>query len=332
MVKATAPGKTILFGEHAVVYDKLGIATAINLRVSCEVSKAKSVVINNMSTIKPTIEELMKINREVDEAIEKKDFVALKEMLGREINTCTEYIISQVLKKTKPEPFHMKNKSPLRKGMGGSASIFSAEAKAMSELFNLKLSNKEISDIAYRGDIIAHAGTPSGLDNSTVTYGGYVAFRKSKGPELLNIKSKLPLVIGDTKMPASTGQTVAMVRGFVEKGDKAVIKAIDDIDHISEKGIDAVKSGDLQRIGKLMDENQEKLRILQVSSPELEKLIKAAKAAGAYGAKLSGGGGGGIMIAICDPKKQKLVADAINRAGGEAIITEIGVEGVRIEK
>jgi len=343
MIKATAPGKIIIFGEHAVVYDKLGIAAAIDLRVSCKIDKSKEITVENIGIFKSTANDIRNVNIHMGTLIEKKDFPTVASILRDDPNICTKYVISQVMKKAspirrsasasdRPRPFSMKNHSPLRKGMGGSAAIFSAEAKALSKFLGVNLSKKEISDIAYSGDVIAHGGTPSGIDNSTVTYGGYVAFKKSRGPEHLKIKSMLPLVIGDTKMPASTAQTVSMVRNLVEKGDKKVIQAIDDIEHISEQAIESIKAGDLIRVGKLMDENQKKLRVLQVSSPELERLIEAAKAAGAYGAKLSGSGGGGIMIAVCDKKNQQAVADAINRAGGEAIITQVGAEGVRIEK
>ncbi len=332
VITASAPGKVILFGEHAVVYGKLGIAAAIGLRAQSSVERAKSIAVENIGKFMLSLDQLEEINLTVNSLVSKNDFSSIKAMLDDDANICTKYMISEIAKLTELQPFKMKNKSQLRKGMGGSAAIFSSEARALSELFGLGLAKKKISEFAYKGDIIAHGGTPSGIDNSTVTFGGYVSFMKSRGPEILDIDAKLPIVIGDTKKPASTAQTVSMVRSHVEKGNQKFIRAIDAIEEISAAGIDAIKSGNLVNVGKLMDRNQEKLRVLGVSSIELEHLIAAAKRAGAYGAKLSGGGGGGIMIALCDEGNQKHVAKAINDAGGDAIITEVGAEGVRVEK
>jgi mevalonate kinase len=224
------------------------------------------------------------------------------------------------------------NNTELRKGMSGSSSIFASVIQAFSEYYNLKLAKKDISDIAYRGDIIAHGGTPSGIDNNTVVFGGYVRFRKSTGVKQLNVRNKYHIVIGDTLKPASTAEMVTLVRGKVEANDKAVLSALSNIDSISQEATDILKLGDLKTLGKLMDNNHDHLKILGVSSPELENLISAAKRAGALGAKLSGGGGGGCMVALCeDALDQKKVADAIKAAGGEAFITEIGSEGVRVE-
>ncbi|MBI5061414.1 MAG: hypothetical protein HZB67_03810, partial [Candidatus Aenigmarchaeota archaeon] len=250
MIKTSAPGKVILFGEHAVVYGKLGIATAIDIRVQSQIEKSKSIIVENIGTFRITPEQLEEINIAVSTLINKHNFSLLSSMLKDDQNLCTKYIISEIVKNIEPEPFKLKNTSTLRKGMGGSSAAFSAEIKALAEFYGLRnFTRKKISELAYKGDIIAHGGTPSGIDNSTVTFGGYIAFRKETGPEMLDIESKMRIVIGDTKRPANTGQTVSMVRSRVEKGDRKAIAAIDDIDEISSRALDTIKSQDLVKLG-----------------------------------------------------------------------------------
>jgi len=337
IIKASAPGKVFFTGEHAVVHDKLGLATAIGLRTSCEIKEigTDTPLLKNIGPMIRLREvELNQIFEAVEKAVEEKNFLVFKEMLANDKNVCVKYLIGYMMNKHRInfDSVQIINSSELRKGMSGSASIFSSVVHALSEYYGVNLGKKEISDIAYRGDIIAHGGTPSGIDNSTTTFGGYVKFRKSVGVKQLDIRNKYHIVIGDTLKPASTAEMVTLVREKVNANDKAVLSALSSIDSISQEAVDILKLGDLKTLGKLMDNNQEQLRILGVSSSELENLISVAKRAGALGAKLSGGGGGGCMVALCeDAMDQKKVAEAIKAAGGEPFITDIGAEGVRIE-
>lgn len=327
-MKTSAPGRIILFSEHAIDYDKLGLATAVDLRSYCEIDKAKNFIIENIGTVKTNEAELGDIFLDVEQMIEKKDFLGINNLLKNDPNICVKYILASFVQEYEISPIKIRIKTQLRKGMAASASVFSALTKALSEYFSLNLTKKQISDFAYKGDVIAHGGIPSGIDNITTTFGGFVSYKKSKGFEELLIDKRIPIVIGDTKIPSSM-KAVTVVRELIKK-DKRAKQALDNIDIISNEAIDALKSDDLIKLGELMDKNQEELRRLNVSSYKLESLIAAAKRAGAYGAKLSGLGG--IMIALCDESSQQKVAKAIREAGGEALTTECGAEGVRLEK
>jgi len=325
---AIAPGKIILFGEHAVVYDKLGIAAAINMysKVCVEKNKKDIYLKDPWREVTINIDEIILMSKKIDKIIEKEEFSKIAELQGKEKVTALKYLLGLFLRKIKFSPLKIEIDTQLRSGMGTSSSIFSAMIKALSDFFELNLSKQEISELCYQGDTIAHGGTPSGIDNSVVTYGGFISFRKTEGIKQLNIKNELPIVIGDTHIRAKTSEMVSMVRTLIKK-DESARKAIEEIGLISNQALEAIKTNDLKWIGELMNENQEKLRILRVSTPKLEKMIKAAINAGAYGAKLTGGGGGGCMIALADDLMK--VANAIKKVGGDAIITKLGVDGVR---
>lgn len=328
MTKTIAPGKIILFGEHAVVYDIPGIAAAIDLQTKAEVGSLKGKKIHLKDpwrevTIEPR--EIEKLTKQLDELIEQQKFEEITKLFQEDKGRALKYVIGSAL--TEIKPFSIRLDTELRKGMGTSASLAASTALALSDFFSLGLDKQRISELTYNCDVVAHGGTPSGIDNSTVVFGGYILYQKSAGVNQLNIDRELPIVIGDTGSPAQTAKTVPMVRKLREK-DEEVAEAITKVGEVTKQAKKEIKSGSLEEVGRLMDLNQELLRIMQVSSPELEQLIKAAKDAGAYGAKLSGGGVGGIMIAIGEDTKK--ISNAIEKAGGEAIITKLGVDGVKL--
>jgi mevalonate kinase len=170
---------------------------------------------------------------------------------------------------------------------------------------------------------------PSGIDTGTCTYGGYVGFRKSEGITPLSIGLRLPIVIGDTGVPAETATTVSAVREKKQEEPVKTDELFDGIDAVSRQALEALKKEDAGELGRLMNENQRLLAQLGVSHPALERLINSSLDAGALGAKLSGKGCGGVMFALCAGEAgQKKVALAIKRAGGTPIMTQVGAEGV----
>jgi mevalonate kinase len=328
---ARAPGKVILFGEHAVVHGKLGIAGALDLYTRCEIEDSDEFLMENLAKTTATFDEIVKVYEHIARTPLQDKHAEITKMFEKNRNVYQHYMLGRLSKIIDLKPVHVKITTDLRKGMGTSASVFSALIKAVCSHFGKDVSTDELSKLAYEGDILAHGGTPSGIDNNTVIHGGYITFKKSVGPKPLEVRTEIPIVIGDTKTPASTGVTVPMVNRLAEKHEWAR-QALDNMDKISEKAVEAITKNDLGMIGKLMNENQKELRTLRVSTKELENLISASLDAGALAAKLSGGGGGGIMIALAkDKDSQGGIADAIKDAGGEPIITNIGVEGVSLE-
>ena len=274
-MKAIAPGKIILFGEHAVVYGKLGIAGAIGMYTTCEARESDAFVMTIPSRDfewSLTQDQIKDVCDKADARIKSKKFAEISRMVKDRWFNCVAYVLGKMAEDHNISPVKVSIESELHKGMGGSASFFASVAQSVSDLYSLGLTKKEISDLAYKGDVISHAGMPSGIDNSTVTFGGYIKFRKDEGPKPIDIRNQIPLVIGDTGVKSGTGEMVLKSREAHNRD-----KLIDDIDKIAMQAMDAIKSNDLVTLGELMNKNQELLRLLNVSSPNRGKLIKTAK-------------------------------------------------------
>ncbi len=210
-------------------------------------------------------------------------------------------------------------------GLGSSSAVTVAALKALKP----DASNKEIFDAAYK-IVLDIQGTGSGFDVGAATYGGTLYYIKNKTIESLVIKD-MPLIVGYTGVKADTKTLVADVAAKRANEPGKVDRIFRAIGKIVEEAKGKMIEGDWERVGRLMDFNQEYLRDLGVSSEKLEALIRAAKGAGAWGAKLSGAGCGDCMIALAPPEKRKAVEEAITRAGGEVVNIASSAPGVRVE-
>jgi mevalonate kinase len=187
-----------------------------------------------------------------------------------------------------------------------------------------------IAFLAWQGDIIAHGGVASGLDSGACALGGLTRYTLANGPELLPYQIAWPLVIGNTRVQANTAEVNTRVRlGLAEHPARQYL--FPEMGWLGQQALAALESGDLPTLGHLMNLNQLLLEKLGVSCPEIEQLIEAALRAGALGAKLSGSGGGGIIIALAEPDKQTAVAAAIEAAGGHSLVVQAGAPGVQVE-
>jgi mevalonate kinase len=210
-------------------------------------------------------------------------------------------------------------------GFGSSSAVTVATLKALRP----DAPNKEIFDTAYKIVLdIQSAG--SGFDVAAATYGGTLYYIKNKSIEPLVIKD-MPLIVGYTGIKSNTVDLVSMVADKRKKYPEKVERIFQGIAKLVDEAKQKMLEGDWERVGRLMDFNQEYLRDLGVSSEKLETLIKAAKSAGAYGAKLSGAGGGDCMIALAPADKRQAVEEAITKAGGEIVQVTPNAEGVRVE-
>jgi mevalonate kinase len=220
---------------------------------------------------------------------------------------------------------------PTFSGIGASAASSVAIARAASEEFEMKLSDEKINEIAYEAER-AYAGTPSGIDNTAATYGGLLWFKKNMtgGPntiERLKIKKPVEIVMGNTGLVANTEAMVAGVAERKSKYPKKYDKIFKQAEELVYEGKRTLEKFDLKEIGKLMNENHRLLQAIEVSSKELDQLVEIALNQGAFGAKLTGGGGGGCMVALTPGKElQENVAKAMEREGFKVLRTKIGVE------
>ena len=313
MGKGSGFGKVILFNEHFVVHGIPGIVSAINLTTDARVRKIIGKGINVIDERKGTEGYTEKKKAQQKESIERM----LKTMgldLGR---TSLEIWLGGEL--------------PTFSGIGASAASSVAIARAISEEFKMNLSDEKINEIAYEAER-AYAGKPSGIDNTAATYGGLLWFKKnlSDGPntiERLKIKKPVEIVMGNTGIVANTE---AMVAGVAERKSKYPEKYSELFRQAEELVYEARKSlekFDLKKLGELMNKNHKLLQSIEVSCKELDYLVKLALERGAYGAKLTGGGGGGCMVALTPGKElQENVAKTMEKEGFKVLRTKIGVE------
>jgi len=214
---------------------------------------------------------------------------------------------------------------PRSMGLGGSAALAVAIVRALDLHFRLGLTDVEVNELAYLSEQTAH-GQPSGIDNTLATYGRPLVYRRGAPPlvELLNIPRPLSVVVGMTQSEGLTARTVANVSEARKRNPRLYEKIFDDIDSLVLQAVSAIQDNDVTTLGDLMNINQGLLNALQVSTPELERLIDVARDAGAAGAKLTGGGGGGAMIALCSDGTTADVQQAIERQGFRTLLVTPG--------
>jgi mevalonate kinase len=322
-IVASAPAKVILFGEQFVVYGEPAVVTAIDKRayVSAELRKDRHIYVKS-------------VNLDTSGFFTDKGFEAERGELEAQkklepIRIAVQKILD-IAKKKKGVNVAVQSSIPVASGLGSSAAVAAATALAVSRALNMKISREEVFHIAYEAERFVH-GTPSGIDPAVSTYGGVLLFRKDRGFSQIKVKEDIPLVVGDTGIERSTGEMVAKVRRIKERYGPIINPIIKAGGKIALNAVEALEKGDLEKLGELMDINHSLLSTVGVSNEAIEKLVHAARKAGALGAKLTGAGGGGCIIALAPPNRLEQVAEAIERAGGKAFIARKSDEGAKIE-
>jgi len=308
-------GKAILFNEHFVVYGIPSIVSAIGKYTVAKVEPydKKELKLEDLREATPNYKE--------DKLEQQK--VSLKRIF-KKMNID---VSKNGLKITLDGNLYCAS------GIGASAASCVAIARALSDYFNFNLSDDEINDIAYEGEMGYH-GTPSGVDNTASTYGGLIWFQKGDTNviERIPISNPIEIVIGNTGKVADTAAAVAGVGGRKEKNPEKYQEIFDRAENITYLAKQALQEGDYREVGKLMNENHKLLQQIEVSSRELDFLVSIARDQGALGAKLTGGGLGGNMIALTPGRDlQEEVANAIEKEGFQTVKTVVGASRGGIE-
>ncbi|MBN1230586.1 MAG: mevalonate kinase [Anaerolineales bacterium] len=304
-ISANAPGKTIIFGEHAVVYGHPAIAIPVPS------IKAQAITLPHIhgQGVVRIIADDIGLDSTLDDLDEKNPLRVVLETLFN--HTGIHHPPGFILK--------INSTIPIASGLGSGAAVSVAVVRSVSQFLGRQLSLEEISTIAYEGEKILH-GTPSGIDNTVITYNCPVYFIRNLRIETFKVNHSIHLVIGNTGVPAATVETVGTVRNAWKKKTDHYEEIFSQIGNIAISGKEALIQGNLGYLGALMNQNQVLLRDLGVSSPKLEVLIEAALSAGSLGAKLCGGGGGGNMIALADETNSQHIADELLEAGATSYI------------
>jgi mevalonate kinase len=310
--EATAPGKIILFGEHAVVYGRPAIAAPISqLRAKATVTHSSS---NNCYIIAPDLDRHNRLqDLPADDALALAARLVLDAAQLWQIPDVTIRVNSQI---------------PIASGMGSGAAIAAAIIRALAQHLNRPdlQTNEMVSALTYEVEKIHH-GTPSGIDNTVVAYEQPIYFvRQSPQNQIepFTVATPLRFVVADTGVRSSTKVVVGDVRRQYNQQPAKFSRIFDECGRVAKAARQAIKTGNVAQVGQLMTENHAWLQKMTVSSLALDNLVEAALQAGALGAKLSGAGRGGNMIALVgDAGMETKVRIALQTAGATNILTTI---------
>jgi mevalonate kinase len=299
-------GKVILLGEHSVVYGKPAIALALpqGAEAEAEVADRSHLAVEPWAVSfdaaapqsVPRVEMLRRAFVSLLEGYEQRPSVHVRARLSL----------------------------PGAAGLGGSAALSVAIVRAIDRLLGFERQPSEVADAALAAERVFH-GNPSGIDTAMAAAGGAALYRKGQPLQALELGRKLTLVVGDSGAPSSTRETVASVARQHAHNPAKLEQIFDGIEALVNNGRTALQRGELTQLGQLMTLNQKLLSAMLLSTADLEEMCQVAERAGALGAKLTGGGGGGCMIALVDdPAQASSVLDALTALGRKAFVAEVG--------
>ncbi|MFA5346966.1 MAG: mevalonate kinase [Methanoregula sp.] len=287
MATWSAPGKVFLFGEHAVVYGKPGIAMAIKPRV--------------FVTVRNTKRPQRAKSPYIDGCFEAMGVMG------------SVYINSQI---------------PSSSGLGSSAAVTVATLSAINDEFSLHKTREDVANMAFDIEKKVQKGRASPTDTTVSMYGGIVLITGGSRRRLP--PQNMHLVIGDSLVSHSTAKMVELVGEEKKRYPGIIDPILDAIEGVSLSAIHYLDNP--KELGRYMNMNHALLEALGVGHPQLSKIVLASRAAGAFGAKITGAGGGGCMIALCPRQLKIRIASAIEACEARAIVTGIDTEGARKEK
>ncbi len=301
-------GKTILFGEMFAVFGVPVIASALSMTADAEVVQTASKGWDIR-----------------DDRREAKGYK--EEKKGMQIES-----LERIFTHLRLRPEHLQivlgGDLPAMSGIGATGASSVAIVRALSEEFGLPLTEDEVNAAAYQAEIAYHGPTTSGIDNMVSTYGGIICLTRGESNVVRRMKWKEPVevVIGDTGIIANTKALLAALGERKKSSPERYARMLQGARQIAEEAMASVERFDLKAIGRLMDRNQTLLNEAEISCPELDLLIDVCRRAGALGAKLTGSGGGGCMLALTPGKAlQERVASAIEAKGLQGFRARLGV-------
>jgi len=306
--KGIGYGKTILFGEMFAIFGIPVIASALSMKAEAQVFQTASGG--------------WEIRDERGEAKGYKE-----EKKGMQLES-----LERIFQHLSFRPEHLRilisGDLPAMSGIGATGASSVAIVRALAEEFNLRLTDDEVNAAAYQAEIAYHGPTTSGIDNMVSTYGGIICLTRGEPNAVRKMRLKEPVevVIGDTGIIANTKALLAALGDRKKTFPERYGRILRDARQIADEATASIETFDLKGIGHLMDRNQSLLEEAEISCPELNLLIGLCRGAGALGAKLTGSGGGGCMLALTPGKDlQEKVASAVESRGFQALRSRLGV-------
>jgi len=308
---ASAPGKAILVGEHAVVFGLPAIAIPLSSIRAKAIGKATDYPLTVIA------EDLRRPPLTIDaEEIDRSDPMALMASLTM------QYLGAADIK----GEVTIRSDIPIASGLGSGAAVSAALGRAIAQLHGTNISDEELNRLVFEVEKLHH-GTPSGIDNTVVVFEMPVYFVKGSAVDFIDIGESLWILLADTGIVSLTRDAVADVRALTKRSPALTARIFDEIGSIVHEARDCIMRGATGRLGELLTANHHLLQALNVSSTELDSLVDAALSAGAKGAKLSGGGRGGNIIALADEYTVDAVKQSLFEAGAKRVMVTLAGQG-----
>ncbi len=314
-VKFSSPGKITLFGEHAIVYGKPAIVSAIDKRVYISMEERNDgiiKIISDLSSISISINEINNYNGPLIYVIKAIE------------------ILSNYIGKKKGVNIIINSEMPISAGLGTSAAVSVATIAAYSKILNYNININEIAKLGHKVELEVQ-GIASIMDTTISTFGGIMYIKPNDIIEKIKIDYEISFILGYIKREYNTAYMVNKVKSLMNKNKEIIEKIMEAIGLIVEEGKKAILEEDIEKIGLLMNINHGLLDSLGVSNKELNDMVYSVRRAGALGAKLTGAGGGGCILALCPNNKdvKDNICNAIESVGGKPIPIILSEEGLK---
>lgn len=309
---ASAPGKIIIVGEHFVVHGSFAVAAAINKRARVTVSeetKGDSLIVSD--------------NQKSKLSDGSQRFSAVKAVVRK--------LFEERGEPQKKIRIEIQSEIPLGSGLGSSAAISVATAGSVSRYLGHDLANDEIAKIASYGEKSVH-GNPSGIDTAASLYGGMILFSRKAGPKPIPLNRAMQILVVYSGVPRSTSRLISKVSETKTKFPSTFSHLADACSFACLQLVDALENGDLPYLGALMNYSQATLSWIGVSTDQLDSLVENVLHGDfCYGAKLTGAGGGGSVIALPKPDKAEVLLQRISKKYSVSFIAPIPQQGLQWE-
>jgi mevalonate kinase len=301
MTQVSAPGKAILFGEHAVVYDQPALAVPLtDLYTTVTVQALEESETPSIHIDAKDIEQSFWLHERDD-----------SDPIVYAIHLTLEAINVQL---ASPLSLQISSQIPIASGLGSGAATSIAIIRAIASHFGISLADQSVSELAFQVEQLHH-GTPSGIDNNVIALERPLYYVRGQAPRPFSLVKPLTLILGHCGIISRTGDVVSALRERYQENPEFYLDLFEQVGAIVEQAFKALMAGEISKVGTLMDQNHTLLQKMGVSIGSLDQLVESARCAGALGAKLSGAGAGGFMIAAVDPRKKQTVIDALRKAG-----------------
>lgn len=304
-----AHGKIILMGEHAVVYNEPAIALPLkNLLLKAQIIPHSHLYI---------------------ECDFYTGLISSMPELFKSLKTLIYTILTEINREDATFKLKLTSDIPIERGMGSSAAVAVATTKAIYNYFNLNLTKEKLLSLVNIAETIAH-GKPSGIDALLTSSNEAYYFIKNQKPLPISMNLDATLIVADTGITGQTKLAVQNVKNLVKKRPETNL-IIKKIGKLTNQAHLAMQNNDLNLLGNVMTKAHQALISLQISNKNLDRLVNLSLINGAYGAKLTGGGLGGCMIALVDTQEAQKIAEILKENGAKKTCL-LDLKGLTYEK